>query len=724
MPGPVFIEAVLDPPRGSENVPCEREAIHLPGSIQPHGIILVADAATLTVGAGAGDIEMSLSPEWLGAPLDRILGQSVSEQLAARPSQTTIALARVDGTGPDGTVIAFDAVAHRSAGSIIVELEPAPPKAPSAIEMLSVMEEAAAMFEQAFALRDLCERAAETFRRLTGFDRVMVYRFLNDDAGVVVAEDRDPGQRTFLNQHFPASDIPRQARALYVRNRVRVIPDIAYVPAPLRPAGRPSLDMSDLALRSVSPVHLQYLANMGVAASASVSIVRDGALWGLIACHHATPKRLPLHVRMTCRALAGSLARQIRAKEDADLYRERIRLRTAEDAIVLRLDGDAALTPFLAGAGDDICRMLGADSFAAVRGSDLFVAGRAPRHADIRAIAAHVADLARTLPFSTNCLSDHLAAAADCRDLASGVLAVTMPTDEATILLWFRAEQVEVVNWAGNPHKHVPLDPAQSLSPRASFERWSEAARGRSVAWTVHEVEAASRLARTLFDVRQHRRLSEVNHELTATIADNESLLLQKDYLIKEVHHRVQNSLQLVSAFLGLQSREVGNAAVTTHLAEAQRRLSAVAMVHRRLHADEHLQAIDLARYIGDLCTEIRSTMDPAWGEQIQLDLAPVLMPTDRAVHIGLILTELVINANKYAYAGKAGPIAIALEQHRHRFSLIVSDRGAGKSGLHSGFGSRMLASLVTRLGGTIEESDNRPGLRVIVAAPIAEGPT
>ncbi|MCP8890678.1 histidine kinase dimerization/phosphoacceptor domain -containing protein [Sphingomonas faeni] len=716
MPGPVPDGAVRDAPRPPDILSCEREAIQLPGSIQPHGMILIADAATLTIGAGAGDIEASLSPRWLGAHLDDMLGQSVATQIEARPGQATIALARVDGID---TV--FDAIAHRSAGSIIVELEPAPATMPSAIEMLSAMEEAAAAFEQAFGLHDLCERAAETFRRLTGFDRVMVYRFLDDDAGVVVAEDRDPAQRTFLNQHFPASDIPRQARALYVRNRVRVIPDIAYAPAPLRPAGGPPLDMSDLALRSVSPVHLEYLANMGVAASASVSIVRDGALWGLIACHNATPKRLPLHLRMACRALAGSLARQIRAKEDAELYRERIRLRTAEDAVILRLGSDTALSPFFATVGDDVRRMLGADGFAAVRGGELFVAGRAPGHEDIRMIAAHVADLTRTLPFSTDRLSDHLAGAAACQGLASGVLAVTMPTDEPTILVWLRAEQVEVVNWAGNPHKHVPLDPHRPLSPRASFESWSEAVRGRSVAWTVHEVEAAGRLARTLFDARQHRRLSEVNHELTATIADNESLLMQKDYLIKEVHHRVQNSLQLVSAFLGMQGREVGNAVVTEHLAEAQRRLSAVAMVHRRLHSDEHLQAIDLARYIGDLCTEIKSTMDPAWGEQIQLDLAPVLMRTDRAVHIGLILTELVINANKYAYAGGAGPITIALEQQRTRFSLIVSDRGGGKSGRSSGFGSRMLVSLVARLAGTIEESDNRPGLRVTIVAPISE---
>jgi chemotaxis family two-component system sensor kinase Cph1 len=695
---------------------CDREPIHIPGSIQPHGMILVADLPHLTITGGAGELETSLAPNWLGRTLDELLAQPVLELLDARPAVATLALAQVQGIA-----IKFDAVAHRAGSSVIVELEPAPQSTPSPIEVLSEMEEAAASFEQAFGLRELCERAARAFRQLTGFDRVMLYRFLDDDAGVVLAEDRDPDLATFLNQHFPASDIPKQARALYVRNRIRIIPDVDYDPAALRPSADTPLDMSDIGLRSVSPIHLQYLKNMGVAASASVSIVRDGTLWGLIACHHSTPRFLPLHVRMACRALAGSLSRQIKAKEDAELYRERMRLRAAEDAVVLRLGSDVSLAGFFAKAGDDLSRMLGADSFAAVRGQELFVAGRSPRPEDVQTVAAHVRDLAITLPFSTDRLSEQLDGAQVFRDLASGVLAVTMATDEPTILIWFRAEQIEVVNWAGNPHKEVTTDPKVALTPRASFETWSEAVRGRSAPWTLFEIEAASRLKRTLFEARQNRRLFEVNRELIATIADNQSLLLQQGYLIKEVHHRVQNSLQLVSAFLRLQGKEVGDAVLTAHLEEAQRRLSAVAMVHRRLHSDEHIHAVDLARYIGDLCAEIKSTMDHSWDDEILLDLAPILISTDRAVNVGLILTELVINANKYAYNGGSGPIRIALEQYRNRFRLIVADRGTGKAQSGTGFGTRMLTSMVKRLSGTMEEADNKPGLRVTVSAPIAD---
>lgn len=701
---------------GQDLTACDREPIHVPGSIQPHGLLLVADPSSLAVVAGAGSIETALATDWLGRSLPDLLGLPVAALLSDRPSRTPVAFGRAQGIA-----MTFDVTAHRSPDTLIVELEPSPATMPSPIEVLTAMEEATATFEQAFGLRELCERAVKAFRHLTGFDRVMLYRFLDDDAGVVLAEDRDPAVATYLNQHFPASDIPKQARALYVRNRVRIIPDIRYEPAPLRPAGFAALDLSDVGLRSVSPIHLQYVANMGVAASASVSIVQDGALWGLVACHHSSPKFLPLHVRMACRALAGSLARQIRAKEDAELYRERIRLRAAEDAVVLRLGSDISLTTFFDTAGDEMRRMLGADSFAAVRGAELYVAGRAPRHEDIRSIAAHVAERAKATPFSTDRLSEQPPSAENCRDLAGGVLAITMSTDEPTILMWFRAEKIEVVNWAGNPHKDARGDTNVPLTPRASFESWSEAVRGRSAPWTLFEVEAASRLRKTMFEARQNRRLFEVNRELTATIADNESLLAQKDYLMKEVHHRVQNSLQLVSSFLGLQSRAVGDAVLTGHLAEAQRRLSAVAMVHRRLHTDEHVQSVDLARYIGELCSEIASTMDKSWGDQLTLDLAPILISTDRAINVGLILAELVINANKFAYGGGPGPIAIAVEQQRNRFRLVVADRGTGVPCESTGFGTKMLASMVARLAGTMERADNDPGLRITVTAPIAE---
>ncbi len=671
--------------------------------------------------AAAGNVEERLSPNWLNASLMDLLGQDVKAKLAEMPdSDTTLDLNQIAlATGT------YDVLAHRAGNRLIVELEPALASPSMATKVLATLDAAGTSFERASNLRELCERAAVWFRKLTGYDRVMVYRFLDDDAGVVLAEDRDPALSPFINHHFPASDIPKQARALYVRNRVRAIPDVWYAPAPLR-SGSPEmsfLDMSDVGLRSVSPLHVQYLKNMDVRASASVSIVKDGLLWGLIACHNAQPKRLPYELRMTCKTLAGGLARQIKVKEDAASYQERLRLRSSEDVIVARLGNEGSLNAFLTNAGDELCGILNATGFAAIQGKDLYSVGCSPDRSDIQEIATWVRKRAAARPFSTHHLSADFKEAAEYQAMASGLLAVTMSTEEPIILMWFRAEEIEQLNWAGNPHKAVSLDPQAILTPRTSFEAWSEIVRGRSQRWTLNEVEAANRLKRIMLEARQNRRIRELNNELTALAAERGSLLEQKDYLMKEVNHRVQNSLMLVSAFLAMQSRSAKDSALSDNLNEAQRRLSAVALVHRRLYQDDHVSTVDLSRYLDELCTEMKTTMGAEWQDLITLELAPLLISTDRAVHVGLVLTELIINANKYAYGGGIGPIAISLEQHRNRFRLTVADRGPGKkNAIRQGFGSRMVRGMVEQLSGELEETSNDPGLRVVLTAPLEEG--
>ncbi|WP_019903696.1 histidine kinase dimerization/phosphoacceptor domain -containing protein [Methylobacterium sp. 77] len=698
---------------GPDLTVCDREPIHIPGAIQPHGVLLIANAEDQSVVGGAGDIEGLLAAEWSGRTLPDLLGEACAARLRDAPHDETAVIGPV--TGRDTTM---DAIARFQDGQWLIQLEPQASIWSDAASLLGWLDRAGGALERAADLKALCERAAISFRELTGFDRVMIYRFLDDDAGVVIAESRVPELGSFLHHHFPASDIPKQARALYIRNRVRVIPDVTYTPQPLRPKEMSRLDLSDIDLRSVSPIHLQYLRNMDVAASASISIVKDGILWGLVACHNSTPRSLAFGQRMACQALAGSLARQVRAREEAEDYRERLQLRSAEDVVSAKVLGEAPLADILIEASEDLRRMLGADGFALLQGRDLHQTGRCADEIDLREIAAWVRTVGGAQALHTHSLSKRFPRAAAYRSLASGLLAVVLSGEEPIILMWFRAERIEVVNWAGNPHKAANTI-GGVLSPRASFEAWTEEVHGHAKPWTLPEIEAAQRIVRELYEARQTRRIRELNRELAATVADKESLLVQKDYLIKEVNHRVQNSLQLVSAFLALQARAEGNAGLSDALSEAQRRLAAVALVHRRLYSDDNVEMIDLARYLDDLVSEMKSSMGIEWAEQFSTDFAPIIIPTDSAVNIGLILTELVINANKYAYAGAVGPIAISLEQHRHRFRLIVADQGQGKTGTRSGFGTRMLNAMVDRLGGTIENTNNRPGLRVILTASI-----
>ena len=711
---------ILPAPRAADLTSCDREPIHAPGSIQPHGMMLLVDGDNLHVRQAAGAIEQRLGViEWQGQPLETLIGLPLNAKVAALSvSGTTGGLMGRLSTSA-GEIL--DVSAHVSGRHVIVELEAAPADSMPAAAVLDWLATEAAGFEQAASLTSLCERAAVAFRRLTGFDRVMVYRFLDDDAGRVLAEDKREDMHSFLNQHFPASDIPRQARALYLRNLIRVIPETSYQPVPLRPglALPAAFDMSDCSLRSVSPIHLQYLANMGVAASASVSIVKDGVLWGLIACHNETRRSLAYEVRAACRALAGSLARQIKAKEEADGYRQRIRLRGFEDDIVGLLSRESPLDEVLDAHLDEIGRMMSCDGVAILRGPDLVASGVRPSDPDIRTLAAWVQAREAEPVFATDRLSGLYPPASQFQRLASGVLAITLPGDEPWLLLWFRVDQVETVTWAGHPHKAPSSDPQAPLTPRASFDAWQETVRGQARAWTLPETDAAKRLRAALMEVEQNRRLRALNRKLTRILNDKEVLLRQKEFLIGEVNHRVQNSLQIVSSFLSLQANASDSPELHTALEEARRRMTAVALVHRRLYRGDQIELVDAARYIEELCADTFAFMGNDWATHLTLDLAPIVISTDRAVTLGLILTDLMINSNKYAYGGAAGPIEIILVEDRNDLRLIVADRGGGKVTFRKGFGSRIMDALVAQLKGEIIYADNGPGLRTTVRVPI-----
>jgi chemotaxis family two-component system sensor kinase Cph1 len=699
---------------------CDQEPIHIPGSIQPHGIMLVAEKTTLVVRHGAGDVEHVFQIEqWADRPLADFLGEEVARK-AALVSATAAKRAFIDTINAPGAVL-LDVTAHIIDNYLIVEIEPKVTPSRSSPELLGKIEAASSAFDQATTLKNLCDIAALQFRDLTRYDRVMVYRFLENGAGAVIAEARRDDQHSFLNHHFPGSDIPQQARALYIRNLLRVIPDVSYRPAPLRPPwdGAVALDLSDSILRSVSPIHLQYLKNMGVAASASVSIVKDGILWGLIACHNETPLTIAYDIRATCRTLASNLARQIKTREETEAYRERLRLRGSQDDTIALLSRHGSLEEEIAGHVDELSRLIPCDGFAVLRGKELSLTGNCPPEQDVATLADWLIGKSVESVFSTNRLIASYPAAEQFQVIAAGVLTVLLSVEERWLLIWFRAEEVQVVKWAGNPHKAVDLKPGEHLSPRSSFEAWQETVHGHSRRWTLAEIEAAGRLRQELLEFRQNRRLRELNRQLIETVAEKDLLLNQKQFLIGEVNHRVQNSLQLVSSFLSLQARESGDAAFGDAVEEARRRISAVSLLHRSLYRGDEIGVTDAGRYIEDLCGNLVGSMGEAWKQHFALHLGAVMLPIDRVIPLGLVVTELIINVNKYAYAGEPGPIDITLTADHARFRLVVADKGRGRTSARQGFGTRMMTALVSQLSGHLDFEDNAPGVRVVLSAPI-----
>ena len=695
---------------------CDREPIHVPEAIQPHGLLFVVDPADLTVRREAGRVARITGAEtWVGRSLEGLVGERLANRLRAGGAVEDGFVTRWRGVD----ALDYDVIARPQGANLIIEIEQSSQGALPGIELISRIDAAAGAFERASSVRAVCESAAEAFRALTGFDRIMIYRFLDDDAGQVVAESRSLEVESFQNHHFPATDIPRQARALYIRNPVRVIPDARYTPEPLHPAapGDP-LDMSDCGLRSVSPVHLKYLDNMGVRASASVSIIIDGELWGLVACHSARPQLLPFEVRMAATTLARTLARQIKTKGDAELYRERTRLRQLEDELVGHLAADRPLAEALADNSRDLADLADADGVAIIGQGGPYRFGVTPPENAIKALAQWVADQPGLRPVATHALSQRRPEAAAFMAQGSGLLGVHLQGDRPLTILWFRAEIIETVRWAGDPSTARKTGDAAVLTPRNSFHAWSETVRGRSRRWAPAQIESVTRLRDALIDFAAVSQLRILNRSLQASLSERDLRLEQQEFLIREVNHRVQNSLTLVSSFLGLQARQADPAS-QSQLLEARRRVRAVSMVHSRLYRTEASSTVDLERYFVELIDDLGASVGADWSAQLTHDLAPVSVEAGRAVTLGLILTELIINAQKYAYDGQPGPIRIRLSEDGRNLRLAVEDAGKGGHTVGQGFGSMMIGSLVSQLNGQLDYRDGNPGLHVMLKAPI-----
>ncbi|WP_298459837.1 SpoIIE family protein phosphatase [uncultured Cellulomonas sp.] len=495
-------------------VDCADEPIRIPGSVQAHGALLVADEGDHTILMASAN-----AAEHLGRPAEELLGLRLADVLGAEhlsalaPGDEGGEPRRVQLNGPDGVRRTVDLLAHRTDGLLVVELEPRgdalPESAPRTRLALRALQGAGTQTE-------LTRMLAHEVRRVTGFDRVMVYRFDEEWNGEVVAEAAREDLEPFLGLHYPASDIPEQARALYTTQWLRSIPDARYTASPLVPPLNPRsglpLDLSGAALRSVSPVHLQYLANMGVRASMSVSLLSHGRLWGLIACHHYDGPHYPsAATRNLAEFLGRTASLLLQGKEDEARYVDALSITaTAADLTrALAANIREPLTTLTEHGG--VLDLIDGAAGAAVRvHGEVRLLGQTPSAEEVDELARlwwsssrePVVSDSLTRDFPTTDLPQRIAAT------ASGVLAVPlMSGGRNDFLMWFRPEVLAEVHWAGNPHaQHVEVtDAGLRLTPRASFAAWVEQVRGRSEPWSASEAAAAKRLGQDVDELLARR---------------------------------------------------------------------------------------------------------------------------------------------------------------------------------------------------------------------------
>ncbi len=502
---------------------CEHEPIHIPGSIQPHGFLLSFAEVSGTIDfCSANTAEFTnLRPEdFLNRDIRSVVGIQAEKifryvEDGLMQSSTPLRLEIGENT--------FSCTVHRSGKSIIVEAEPSQPADEThfydqTARFLSYMNDT-------HSLQELCALVADGTREITGYDRVMIYRFDQDYNGEVFAESRKDDIEPFLGLHYPATDIPAQARELYLRNLLRLITDINYEPVPILTLddGEKNLDLSLSVLRSTSPIHIQYLQNMGVGATLTISLIHQKKLWGLIACHHYSPKNLTPEIRLAAQLQGHFITSQIDVRQKNEEYEVSRKAGAALEslqAFQLKKGGnffaDAVRRP-------EILALCNASGVAVCFEGILFTSETVPSNDKIFEIESHLYQKTGGTTFHTDKLSAVLPGV-DC-SAVSGIIYHSLGS--ANFIMWFRPETVTEVHWAGDPEKAI-IKNEKGLSPRNSFELWRQRVKCQSKPWKAPELAAAASYAHGLQNHMNFLMLSEKdlrNTELNNILKENNAEL-------------------------------------------------------------------------------------------------------------------------------------------------------------------------------------------------------
>jgi chemotaxis family two-component system sensor kinase Cph1 len=537
---------------------CDEEPVQTPGCIQAHGLLLALRLEDFVV--------MQISENcqrWTGRPADQLLGCALAQVVGAAAAERIQALARAEvldcnpcyavtarlpGSPADGA--AMDMTVHSADGVLLLELEPSGrglPVTGQDGDYFSMVRKTIGRLKSTQTLAEFCHVVAREARNITGLDRAMVYHFHADESGEVIADARREDLPSWLGLRYPASDIPRPAREIFKRIGVRPLPDAQgelceMVPL-LNPDTGRALEMTHCALRGASVMYTEYLKNMGVAATLVMPILRDGALWGLVVCHHYTPTVMPYPLRSAAEFLAQIASLEIAQAELREYTQYRIQIDAVHLGVLAHSAADGQLS--VSGpASPNLLDGIRADGVAIFQHNRWLTAGKVPDEQRLKPLAAWLRERIDQASdgvqaYATDALGSVYPAAIDFAALASGVLVTAVSRHpDSPLIVWFRGEQVQTFNWAGNPHaKPVSVGALGArLTPRHSFDLWQEQVRGRSTPWHKVEVDAATQLRRMVMDlvVVRAEQLAASYAELARTNADLDAFAYVAGHDLKE----------------------------------------------------------------------------------------------------------------------------------------------------------------------------------------------
>lgn len=664
--------------------------------VQYHGVLLVLAEPDLTI------LQVSTnSYSALGVDAAELLNQNLSaiiDDFQLSQWQDSIARGSLDQVSPTKIWVRkladdysiFDAIWHRSAdGFLVLELEPATQV--ESIPFLSFYHLAKASIDRLLAAgnwRDFGHIIVQEVRNVTEFDRVMLYKFDVDGHGEVLAEDKVNDMESYLGLHFPESDIPQPARQMFLANSIRVIPDARSTPAELIPAKNPltnqHTDLTKSVLRSPYACHLEYLANMNVAASLTISLIKDGELWGIIACHHRTPKVVPYELRKACEFLGQVIFAEISNQEEAADFNYQTKIKQVLSTLIERMANSESFVEGLVNEEPNLLDLVAAKGAAICYGGQWTTVGQTPAPEELNHLVSWLGKNVTEDLFITEKLPLIYTDAQQFKDVASGLLAI--PLSRQSYVLLFRPEVLQTVNWGGDPHHPYEITASKlvagelQLCPRESFSLWQETVSLHALPWKEVEIEAAGELRKAIVNIvlRQAEELAILAQDLARSNAELKKFAYVASHDLQEPLHQVANYVQLLEMRYDQQLDEdahefIGFAVQGVNLMQT---LIDDVLAYSKVDlqgAEWELIPLEKAfdRAMNNLRTKISET-----GAIVTCDPLPTMVAD--GTQIMQLFQNTIANAIKFSRPGIVPEVHLGVERREDEWLFAIKDNGIG----------------------------------------------
>lgn len=667
---------------------CDKEPIHIPGQIQSHGFLIVIDQ-DFVIRYHSDNI-----PLFIEGADENLIGKHINNvhSLIGRnePKDFIVQLITFgrnnrgfEQTNPFITDIQgkpFYLIISATENYYLLEFEPA--ESDLTIDLQKIIGKSVSEMLADKNLQNLLNNSAQQVKQIINYDRVMIYRFAEDGHGEVVAEAKNDDLAPWLGQHYPASDIPKQARELYKHNFTRLIADVYTTPAKILTAADNEhiLDLTPSQLRAVSPIHIQYLKNMGVASSFSISLIYKKELWGLIACHSYSPRFIDFKSRESSKLIGQILSSALEFRQDEGNHHQAQVFKEAFDQLSKYLLKSYSIEDALTKQEVTLLNVVDAHGAVLVYENNIIKLGNTPTDEQIENLLNWINGTVSESFYYTNHLASLFPEASAYQDVASGLMISVLSREMSEYVLWFKPERIKTIKWAGNPDKPVEINSngLMGISPRKSFEEWIETVSGTSVSWSSEEIKSTSRLREEITYA--------INQKAGAIRQLNEKLRLayeELDTFSFTISHDLKNPLSTIKSYSQILSRN-GNLdpkarqiveRITVGADKMNLMINEVLGYSRLGRAEITVSRIEIAPIIDDLIKDLLIAYN---SPDVKITIGDTPDIYGDPVMINQVFANLISNAIKYAIPSGHPEINIKGETTENGVIYSITDNGIG----------------------------------------------